>query len=515
MSWDNMFGAVKKQLPKFNDYLLRDFRKKEIGRCIEFMHAVYQEAVKLFGGSLQYVGYRILSPERRINYSVENVLIKGRVNIQSSELQLVEYIFKFNDKLFPVYIYLPYLHNGAIVINDTRYYMQLPIIERTIYRVTDGVIIKVMRSPLQFWRTEQFSYVSTSNRSFFDAVITTKVHYKKGKSNTARSTRTPLLLYLLSQYEFMHLQKNIFGLSPDDVQFTEENNPDDETYLYFKCRDGIYLRVHNDNVMSDIVYRRYVASLLYIISGVRRYSIADLYNQTFYRTLLGKNLYGQSTKEGLAAGHAESDLNSLRTYLDQYTKKELELLHIYCNDIFDLFVVVFFNIDNWLLEYTPNDLFAKRIGDINLVLMQMVKATFTRFYDTLRKNKNIQDKNIHSMLKMDPMAISSLYKIPSLQPNSSLYNDNILLSTLIKKVRLLSTQENRSKKKTNLITAKEHQFHPSFLAIESALAISASSPGVSGDINPFAQIDSMGYFHKEDMPWYDEILPLSKYLVSV
>lgn len=514
MSWDAMFGAVKEELPKFNDYLLRDFRKEQIDKCIEFMHVVYQEAVKLFNGSLQYLGYRILSPERRINYSVENILIKGRVNIQASELQLVEYMFQFEDQLFPVYIYLPYLSNGAITINDTRYYLQLPIIERTIYRVTDGVIIKVLRSPLQFWRTEQYSYMSTNGQSFFDAIITTKVHYKKGKSNTARNTRTPLLLYLLSQYDFIYLQKNIFGLSTDDVQFTSENYANDEEYLFFKCRDGIYLRVHKDNVMSDITFRRYIASLLYIISGVKRYSIADLYNQTFYRTLLGKNLYGQATKEGLAAGHAESDLNSLRTYLDQYTKHELELLHIYCNDIFDLFVVVFFNIDNWLLEYSPNNLFAKRIGGIDLILMGMVKATFTRFYDTLRKNKIITAKNIRSMLKMDPMTISGLYKIPSLQPNSSLYNDNVLLSTLVKKVRLTSTQENR-KKKTNLITAKEHQFHPSFLAIESALAISSSSPGVSGDINPFAQIDTMGYFQEDKMPWYDEILPLSKYLVSV
>jgi hypothetical protein len=64
-----------------------------------------------------------------------------------------------------------------------------------------------------------------------------------------------------------------------------------------------------------------------------------------------------------------------------------------------------------------------------------------------------------------------------------------------------------------LITAKEHQFHSSFIAIESALAISSSSPGVTGDINPFAAINSMGYFVKEQMPWYQEIEGLDQYLV--
>ena len=39
---------------------------------------------------------------------------------------------------------------------------------------------------------------------------------------------------------------------------------------------------------------------------------------------------------------------------------------------------------------------------------------------------------------------------------------------------------------------KEHQFSPSFVAIESILSISTSNPGVAGDINPFAQIDEDG-----------------------
>lgn len=147
--------------------------------------------------------------------------------------------------------------------------------------------------------------------------------------------------------------------------------------------------------------------------------------------------------------------------------------------------------------------------------MGSVKNTFTRFYETLRKNKTITTSNIQTMLKMDAMAIAKIHMVPCISSNTSLYNDNTLISTLIKKIRLISTQEHRKSKKTNLISAKEHQFHPSFLAIESVLAISSSSPGISGDINPFAVIDKNGSFLKEEMVWYDEILPLSRYLVSV
>lgn len=528
MSWNMMFHAIKQELPKFNDYLLKGYREEQIKHCADYMDSVYREAVKLFNGDLVYKGYRVLSPEERIAYNLTTSVSKNRLEVQQSELQLVQYQFQFTEtiqkddgtfvkeeRMIPVHIYLPYLYNGSIVIRDTRYFMQLPIIERMIYRITDGVIIKVMRSPLQFWRTTKYAYQSTSGLSFYDSLITTKVHYKRGTSNTAKNQQTPLLLYLLSRYNFLHLVTNIFGLSSEMIRFTTEDDPHDPNYLYFACGENIYLRVDKDNVMPDITFRRFVASLLYIVKSAKRFNIEDLYNQTFYKTILGKSLYGASTKDSLAANHAESDLRSLQSYLDIHTKQNLELLHIYCNDIFDLFVTVFFNIDSWLLDYSPNDLFAKRLGGIELLLMGSVKNTFTRFYETLRKNKTITTSNIQTMLKMDSMAIAKIHMVPCISSNTSLYNDNTLISTLIKKIRLISTQENRRSKKTNLISAKEHIFHPSFLAIESVLAISSSSPGISGDINPFAVIDNNGSFLKDQMPWIDEILPLSRYLVSV
>lgn len=514
MSWDDAIGELKNRLPRFNDYAINGHRKEQVKRFPDFVDTVFKEAVPLFNGALKYHGFRVLSPERRIAYNVDNVLTKGRVNIQQSELELLEFMFEFENQMIPVFIYLPYLHNGAIIINDTRSYIQHAIIERMIFRVTDGIIIKVMRSPLQFWRTEQFSYTTTAGKTYYDAIITVKAHYRKEKP-TSKPVKTPLVLYLLSRFPFDHVVTKTLGLPVGSVSFVQEDKKDDAQFAYFRCKEGIYLKVEKESVMGDTSFRRFVASLLYILQMSKRYTIADVYDMTFYRTLLGKNLYGAATKEGLAAGHAEGHLASLQTYLDQYTKRNLASMRIYCDDIFDLFVSVFYNIDTWLIIYSPNDLFEKRIGGADLILMNLVKSVFTRFYDTLKKNKTIQIKHIRSMLRMDPMKILGLNDISSLQASSSLYNDNDLIALLIKKIRQTSTQENATKKNDNLIQSREHQFHPSFLAIESALAISSSSPGTAGDLNPYVVIDKEGCFLKNQMPWYKEILPMSKYLVQV
>ena len=147
MSWDSSMGLVKEKLPKFNDYLLRGYRQDQVNSFPDTMAVVFTEAAKLFNGKLVYKNYKLLAPEDVVSRVIENGLNKGNVNIQRSELQLYEYDFEFEGHIIPVHLYLPYMYQDALIVGDTRYYLQLPIIERTIYRITEGVIIKVMRLP--------------------------------------------------------------------------------------------------------------------------------------------------------------------------------------------------------------------------------------------------------------------------------------------------------------------------------------------------------------------------------
>ena len=121
MSWDSSIGKLTTKLPQFNDYLLRGYRQDQINRFPDFVETIFKEAVQLFNGKLSYLGCKIMNPEMVIEYSVTNPLVKGRFNIQRSELQLYEYLFRFEDKEIKVHLYLPYLYQGALVINDTRY----------------------------------------------------------------------------------------------------------------------------------------------------------------------------------------------------------------------------------------------------------------------------------------------------------------------------------------------------------------------------------------------------------
>ena len=315
------------------------------------------------------------------------------------------------------------------------------------------------------------------------------------------------------------LQKvmEILSIPENTIMWTDHEEDDHEEWTYFEVRpeSGVFLKVHTQTIMSEQLYRRFVVSLLYTLTMHKGPIIyEELKTTQFYEAILGYNLYPTSDNDLMAVMQAVNHLDSLSTYLDPYTKKRLEDMNISCNDIFDLFANVFISIDSWLNDYSINDLFAKRIGGADLILMDIVKLVFNRFYDTQKKKVRKHD-HIKTMLRVSSMAISRIYEIQSLRANQSLYNDNDLISLFIKKIRQSSTQEKSAKKSSSSISDKEHQFHPSFVVIESALAISASNPGVSGDINPFVQIDSSGYFHEEKMPWYEDLKGLLPYLAQV
>ncbi len=532
MSMNDSIGRVTSIMPKFNEYLLRDYRTEQVNRFPEFIATIFKEAAKLFGGNLTYKGSRTMSPLERLEYSLNHPHIKGRISIQQNEASLVEFQFEYSDAntqptTISVPLYVPYLHENALVINDTRFYMHLAIIEKMIYHIPDGVIIKVMRSPLQFWRNQQRILETTDGDRYYDIVITMRAHFRKKAPK--KGQRIPLILYLLSRYDFNQVL-GFLGLPPGSIDFVssvpsaESRDPETDKYKYFKCNNNLYIKVDKDVVLSESSHnppRRVLVSLLYIMQmdKIARNSadVSIVKQHGFYCGILGRSLYAKvESKPLLAIEHATAHLESLSTYLDQYTKKELAALGIHCNDIFDLLIHVFTSIDEWSAWYSVNDLFTKRIGGTELLLIEVVKQVFNRFYDTQRKHKaaHIKLEHVKKLLRLPPYCImTNCVRVQSMRSNNDMYNDNDLLCNLIKKIRQSSNQN--GSKNGNVITDKEHRFHPSFVAVESALALSQSSPGVSGDINPYVSINSNGYFQPGSMPWYSAIEGLQKYLNKV
>lgn len=515
--WDDIIGTVAHEIPQFNDFMLKEFRKREVGKSKQFMDIVYKEAcaVKPYDNCIKYLGYRVLSPEERIEFKVNNPLIKGQYDIQDTELELVEFLFEFDHQKYSVHLYLPYMHNDCITISNTQYHIQLAIIEKTIYRVRDGVIIKVLRAPLHFWRNETISFKSVyTGEVYHENIPTVKAFHRKGTKTKKRDMKSTILLYLLCRFGLYGTLER-FGLTKDDICFTSDLHPDKTNYECFMCKPNVFLSVKRTQ-FKNFITKRIVASLLYMLRFFQKtadgYTI-DMLNDVecrWWKVILGKYCYGMSVKPAMAINHAEPHLASVSTLLDAITKRALNRINIPCENIYDMFQQVFINLDDWLVNHQSNDLYDKKIGVLESLLSDIVKSTFTRFYDQSRQQKIITAKSIRRLLKMHNKSISRIYINSMVRCNPSIYNDNWLLSIGGKKVRERANQF-KNKKGSNLLHSKEHRLDPSMVVVESITTIPSSSPGVGGSINPFCVIS-----HEDGSilraPWSKDVDGLSTYI---
>ncbi len=300
-----------------------------------------------------------------------------------------------------------------------------------------------------------------------------------------------------------------YGIDPSHFSFVTSvpKNWVHEEYVYIKATSRLFIKIRND-YMSKLIPRRVIATLVYLLSFYDEATITDLYDptNTIFRIMFGLAIFGLGYNRPLANSQAQSHFDSLETYLDPITKEELAKQGIHCNAIYELIDQVFLNIDKWVTEHSPNDLFEKKVGVTDIILADLVSDINNKVYEAI-KQKKLTHRIVSKMFKMRSRTIFGIYQNSIQRSGGSVYNDNALLSLSGKKTRYSNSNNKKptsgnkkggGHKTTNLITHKEHRFHPSFAVIESIMSLPSTNPGIGGTINPFAPITVDGYFYKPD-----------------
>lgn len=517
---DKLIKNVADRYPKMNDYLLRDFREKELARMKEYIASVIGDAIQLLNKKIDienkkrmtntssvitqveevtsrftFEGYRVLSPEERVEYETSlSVVSKGTLNVRTSEWELVAYMIKFNGHIYTIHLYIPYLWNNYLVINNTRYAPQLVISEKVFARRNNGIIAKVIRQPIDFWRKSVATITSlTSDKVYDDFIITTKIFNKKISKSKQEVT---VLHYLLCHYglqgvlNLFKMDKEVFVLEKIDWNKVKE-------YEYFsiqnkaKDKDPLILQVKNE-VFDNPRKKRVVIGILYILQKYRKHTLEDLKDPegTIFKIYLGKLIYSNTTTDALALNHMDSHFGSLSSYLDSVTKNELHDMGIMVDTFYDLLMYIFCNIDKMLLEHVHSDFSCKKIDILdNLLVGTIVGSLFYQFYKFESRNRKFDERSIGRALSLKPTAIASIHANVTIKSNPTKYNDNWLLSCGAKFAKQSSSKKN---KHANIMQLPENWFHPSIACVTSLIAFPSSNPTASGTINPYLNIDDRG-----------------------
>ena len=462
-------------LPDFNDDLLLKFREESLKKAPEYLDQMFHETTKLFKGKLRYVKYERLTPDERISYIKDNTILKKKVSIQKSTFELLRFLFEFEGDHYPLHLSVPYMEHGRVVLSDTPYFPMFAEVERGgLHRIQDGLIIKVMRAPLTFRRSEQFAFVTVEGKGFREIVPTVKIHQgKRGRGK--RAGVTPIILYHLVEMSFDQTMA-YYGFAPGEIQIVPKVEEDEDHY-HIEIKEGIYLRVHKD-ALNDLFKRRVVASYLMCLTEYTRFSLRDLVapHPIFYKTVLGKYTYPSTTTAQLLYDNAEKHLETTDTLLDPPARYQLSTIDIIVDDIYDLLKEVFYNIDRWIVNYEPTNLFIKKIGSLSQMMAPLVSSINTKQFNVINaKNEGLTRDSVKRFVTTASQGESWMMANAMFRPNPVIYNDNALLSVLTKRFRSLENTETKAATGGRNMPVALLKAHASQLVVESVLSLPPSS----------------------------------------
>lgn len=514
MNFDDIVLAVSEVCPKFNKSALRDFVADNIDNAPAFAAMVLQEGFKIIDADVEFISYRILSPEERVKFDLKKTTSKNtrpKIPMTVSHLRLVEYTVRFQDTFIQSRIYLPYLYEDMLFMGDKRQVVRKVLLEKTFSRIQekgkDGLSVSPIRVNLPFDRRRThriFSYVTGQDYTHF--IVTAGLYHG---TITKKISETTILHYMLAKFGFSQTKKK-FGFTSADVSFVGEVGTDTDVYDYFSARKddpntnkdkALFLKVKR-TVLADDLSRKFIVNLMYVLAPFNIQDIDNVYVEqgSIWKTILGMLTMTDPTE---VKGHSNAivHLRSVDHFIDPITKKRFVDFGIPINDTYDLLVYIFINIDRYMVENLSQDVYNSRLDVANGIFVQgIANKMFMNIYYLIRR-PNISLQDITKALRFNPMMFKAA--LSSKKDDSKHYiappdiiGDNFLFAGGLTKIRLGGKPEQR--------------LHPSHLVVESINAFVGKHIGKTGYLNPFVPTDSQGAIVHPD--YAAEIDAIAKYL---
>lgn len=510
--WKQILTAGSNLLPDFNDYLLRDFRKEKIGQIKYYLDDLFKESAKKLPPQVRYIGFKVLTPEEIIQCIRVNKILRKRVSILKSTFETVRYEYSFKSNSYYVYVDVPYMVDDHVVMANTLYWPILYEIEPGgLNHAHNEIILKVMCAPIMLYRDVTYTIVTDKNKTYKEIVNQCKIHQgRRGRGKNA--CKVPIILYHLVRMPFYQCMA-YYGFKSGEIQIVDQYQKE-ENFSYIKIKDNIYLRVADSvlNDTNDVYKRRVIASYLMCLHEWNQFGIRDLISSSpgYYRVVLGRYTYSQikgadQDKAVMYAENAGKHLATTDTVLDEPAKAQLRGIGIEANDIYDFLYIAFYNMDSWLVSYSPCDLYNKKIGSLEKTLSPLVSRINRTLFDLVNTKKpELKPDNVKKAIsrcsQMENWITGAKFRA-----NPSFCNDNKFITIMTKRERSFENTEIVSNKTAKNTKMKPSQLkaHPSHMVVESIGALTESKPVIAGEINPYLKIDTNGRIIPP--PWASEI----------
>lgn len=490
--WSNRVVRLTDKIPPFNDYLVEDFRSDKIDNIPVVLEMLFNQAIHVIDKYLDddkprliYKGYRECTPDER-DLKVRNANGYGKnYNIRKSLSRKLEFIFEFMDVKYIMDVNVPYVHNYAVTIDGIPFYPLFVIVDKGgMYRTNTQVILQVSRAKLRFTRAASVKFMTVEGGTFSESSITAKLHMaKRGKDKN----HAPIILHHLSTHGLLESLK-FFGV---DKSISINNEcVTKKGYQNIKVKDDVFIHIHTKTFKKR--EQRFVIGLLQIFKKWNHFGYDDIFDARYYLYAVGKWEYPNEARPKMIYGHALTFTKMNESIIDPGSMAQHNSVGIHYDNLDELLLQIFDNIDNIIYDYTQNstNLFDRKLGVAEQMLSSIVHRFNTKLFNQMINTKEgVRPDTVKRLMYQQGYA-KWIKNTNMFRGAPEIYNDNYLLAIGKSKFRTASNAEISSDRTgSDSIGLDLLKADPSTLAVESPCFFPSSKPVQAGSLNVFVDVN--------------------------
>ena len=408
-------------IPHFNPRIVNGLATEEMKRTEGYLKQVFRTAMAELSPELVFKDIVRVSDREEYNEIVKRVGMRNTIEHARSDMYMVKVKLELNGEPIDRLLQLPFCRRGGFITIRGSEFMISPVMaDKAISVGHNYIFIPMAWDRMNFYRIPQYFYAN-EKQEVVD-VVWSKIHHYKLKARRTNSkmdvrANTVLPHYLFAKYGLTRVfseMANTQVVCGSSQEINPTTYPPDEWVI---CRSTMYKpRTVKDknyvgpDVRLAIPAADWNASIASLVAGF--FYVADFFpdrvtpdevdEPRLWRILLGYMIFGPGHSEGKLAEDINIHMGSLDNYVESQTRQRLEDVRVYVEDIYQLFMHLIENFDNYISQSTTNlsSSYGKRLMVLPYALSDLTWAIH-RFMFTAtsqRKRKPLSKEDVMKIL---------------------------------------------------------------------------------------------------------------------
>ncbi|WJJ55120.1 hypothetical protein [Xanthomonas phage RTH11] len=364
----------EKHIPHFNPRIVNGLATEEMKRTEAYITQVLRTATAELAPELVFKEMVRCTPREEYNEIVRRVGMRNTIEHARSDMYMVKIIFELNgEALPPRYLYLPTCRRGGLMtIRGSMFAVSPVMADKAISVGHNFIFIPMAWDRMNFYRTPQYFYANEKQEAV--DVAWSKIHHYKLKARRTNSkmdvrANTVLPHYLFAKYGLTRVfdeMANTQIVVGSSREITTEAYPPGDWIIcrstMFKPRTVKDKNYVGPDIRLAIPAADWNASVASLVAGF--FYVADFFpdrvtpdevdEPRLWRILLGYMVFGPGHSEGKLAEDINVHMGSLDNYIETQTRKRLEDVGVYVEDIYQLFMHLIEKFDFYITQSTTN-----------------------------------------------------------------------------------------------------------------------------------------------------------------